>query len=124
MTGASAESATVAAVTRFNEALNRHDLTAVRACLTEDCVFENTAPAPGGTRFEGQAAVMDYWERFLQNSPDARFSVEEMFASGDRCVVRWVYHKTKEGRPWHLRGIDLFRIRDGRVLEKLSYVKG
>jgi ketosteroid isomerase-like protein len=30
----------------------------------------------------------------------------------------------REGKPWHLRGIDVFRVRDGRVAEKLSYVKG
>lgn len=47
-----------------------------------------------------------------------------MIVTGDRCVVRWIYHKTKEGKPWHLRGVDVFKVRDGKVSEKLSYVKG
>jgi ketosteroid isomerase-like protein len=42
----------------------------------------------------------------------------------DRAVVRWVYQKTRNGQPWHLRGVDVFRVRDGRVAEKLAYVKG
>jgi len=27
-------------------------------------------------------------------------------------------------QPWHLRGVDLFTVRDGRVAAKLPYVKG
>jgi len=30
----------------------------------------------------------------------------------------------KDGAPVHIRGVDLFRVRDGKVAEKLSYVKG
>ena len=46
--------ATAAAVERFGEALNRHDVAAIMAAMTEDCVFENTAPAPDGSRLEGR----------------------------------------------------------------------
>nr|WP_206202060.1 nuclear transport factor 2 family protein [Thermus caldilimi] len=35
---------TLEAVRRFNEAINRHDVDAVMAAMTEDCVFENTYP--------------------------------------------------------------------------------
>lgn len=48
---------TRAAVDRFNEAFNRHDVDALMSCMTSDCVFENTRPAPDGTRLVGQAAV-------------------------------------------------------------------
>lgn len=47
-----------------------------------------------------------------------------MFAAGDRCVVRWVYTWVREGTPGRIRGVDVFRVRDGRVAENLSYVKG
>jgi len=116
--------ATCAAVTRFNDAFNAHDVSAVMAAMTDDCVFENTRPTPDGERFEGQVAVRRAWEAFFARSPKARFEVEEMFACGDRCVVRWIYRWEKEGVPGHVRGVDVFRVRDGRVKEKLSYVKG
>jgi len=116
--------ATIKAVEAFNEALNRHDVDAVMAAMTEDCVFENTSPSPDGTRYRGHAEVRAFWERFCKNSPDAAFDAEEMFASGDRCVVRWVYRKFKDGKSWHLRGADIFRVREGKVAEKLAYVKG
>ena len=31
--------------TRFNEAFNRHDVDAVMAAMTDDCVFESTSAA-------------------------------------------------------------------------------
>lgn len=111
-------------VDRFNEAFNRHDVDAVMALMTEDCVFENTRPRPDGERYQGQAAVREFWEQFFARSPDARFDAEEVFAVGDRCVVRWVYTWVRDGEQGHVRGVDLFRVRDGRVAEKLSYVKG
>ncbi len=117
---------TLEAVERFNQAFNRHDVDAVMAAMTEDCVFENTFPPPDGERYEGQAAVRAFWEAFFHSSPSAAFEVEELFATGDRCVVRWLYRwaPDAEGMPGHVRGIDLFRVRDGKVAEKLSYVKG
>lgn len=116
--------ATLATVHRFNEAFNRHDVPAVMAAMTEDCVFDNTRPPPDGQRFEGQAAVCLFWEQFFRQSPAARFETEEIFAMHDRCVVRWVYHWVKDGRPGHIRGVDVFRIREEKIAEKLSYVKG
>lgn len=119
------ETTTVAVVERFNAAVNRHDLAAIMALMTDDCVFENTAPAPDGRRYEGQAAVRGFWEGFFQSSPQAHFSVEELFAAGARCVVRWRYRwAASEGQDGHVRGVDLFRVREGKVAEKLAYVKG
>jgi ketosteroid isomerase-like protein len=115
---------TIAVVERFNSAFNHHDVNAVMDAMTEDCLFENTSPAPDGTRVEGALAVRSYWEKFFANNPDAYFEAEDIFAAGDRCVVRWIYRKTKEGKPWHLRGVDVFKVRDGKVAEKLAYVKG
>ena len=119
-----ATSITLATVERFNEAFNRHDVEAVMNNMTEDCVFENTSPSPDGTRIEGAVAVKVYWQKFFTNNPDAIFEAEEVFATGDHCVVRWIYRKTKDGKPWHLRGVDIFKVRDGKVAEKLAYVKG
>jgi ketosteroid isomerase-like protein len=116
--------ATIAAVERFNAAFNNHDVNSVMNAMTQDCVFENTNPAPDGRRVEGAADVRVFWENFFAANPDAHFEAEEIFAVNDRCVVRWVYRKNKDGKPWHLRGVDIFKIRDGKVAEKLAYVKG
>ena len=111
-------------IERFNEAFNRHDVNAIMDCMTADCVFENTRPAPDGTRLVGHAAVRAYWEEFFARSPQAHFETEELFAAGDRCVVRWIYRWIRDGKAGHVRGVDVFRVRHGKVAEKYSYVKG
>jgi ketosteroid isomerase-like protein len=111
-------------IEHFNEAFNRHDVNAIMSWMTEDCVFENTRPSPDGARITGHAAVRAFWEGFFERSPHARFETEELIAAGDRCVVRWTYSWVRDGTQGHVRGIDLFRVRDGKVAEKLSYVKG
>ncbi len=117
--------AALAAVEGFNEAFFRQDIEATMAAMTGDCVFENTYPPPDGARYTGREAVRAAFEQFFQSSPRARFQVEEIFAAGDRGVVRWVYRWTDEtGQPGHVRGVDVFRVRQGQVAEKLSYVKG
>jgi len=116
--------ATVAAVDRFNEAFNRHDVDAVMAAMTDDCVFENTSP-PEGRRYEGQDQVREAWEEFFAASPTARFDGEDVIATGDRCVVQWRYTWTDDdGTTNAIRGVDVLRVRDGKVAEKLAYVKG
>jgi ketosteroid isomerase-like protein len=49
--------ATLAGARRFLDAFARHDVDGVMAAMTDDCVFENTWPAPDGERHVGQAAV-------------------------------------------------------------------
>jgi cation diffusion facilitator family transporter len=117
-------SGTAEAVERFNEAFNRHDVDAVMAAMTDDCVFENTSP-PDGRRYEGQVQVRAAWEEFFAASPDARFDGEDVIVAGDRCVVQWVYTWTNgDGSASSLRGVDVLRVRDGKVAEKFAYVKG
>lgn len=111
-------------VTAFNLAFNRHDVPAIMELMSADCVFDSTRPPPDGERLVGQEAVRAFWEAMFARSPQARFETEELLAFGDRCVVRWIYHWVRDGIPGHIRGIDLFRVHEGQVAEKLSYVKG
>ena len=112
-------------IDKFNQAFNRQDLEGVMALMTEDCVFENTNPAPDGTRHAGQRAVRAAFADFFGSSPNAEFTAEEVFATADRCVVRWIYRwNANTDRQGHVRGVDVFHVRDGKVAEKLSYVKG
>jgi len=115
---------TRAAVDRFNEAFNRHDVDGVMAAMTDDCVFENTSPPDGG-RFEGAAVVRAAWEEFFAASPSAHFDAEDVIVTGDRCVVQWRYTwDNDDGTKNGIRGVDVIRVRDGKVAEKFAYVKG
>ena len=120
----SQEQATRTTIDRFNEAFNRHDADGLAAFLSEDTVFEDTSPAPDGRRIEGKAAVVEFWRGWFVRNSDARFETEEVIVGGNRATVLWVYHKMRNGQPWHLRGVDVFAVRDGKVAAKLAYVKG
>jgi ketosteroid isomerase-like protein len=122
--GAQSEDQARRAIDSFNDAFNRHDADALAALLTEDTVFEDTSPAPDGRRVEGKVAVVEFWRGWFARNADARFETEEVIVSGNRAVVRWVYHKMRNGQPWRLRGVDIFTVRDGKVAAKLAYVKG
>jgi len=111
-------------IERFNEAFNNHDVNALAQLLTDDTVFENTSPAPDGTRIEGKAAVLDFWRGWFAKNADAAFDAEDIIVCDNRAVVRWIYRKLRDGQPWHIRGVDVFTVRGGRVAAKLSYVKG
>jgi uncharacterized protein (TIGR02246 family) len=112
-------------VIRFNEALNAGDVDGMMQLMTEDCVFENTVPAPDGARYAGQEAVRAFWQLFFRGSRSPHIDIEEVFAMGERCVMRWVYSwLDSSGDRRHVRGVDVYRISDGLIAEKLSYVKG
>ena len=123
-TAQSQEQATRAAIDNFNDAFNRHDADKLAAFLTDDTVFEDTSPAPDGRRVEGKAAVVEFWRGWFQRNADAHFEAEEVIVGGNRATVLWVYKKMRNGQPWHLRGVDVFTVKDGKVAAKLAYVKG
>jgi ketosteroid isomerase-like protein len=115
---------TIAAVRAMTDAINRHDVDAVMATMTDDIVWETTTP-PDGQRFEGAAAVRTAGEGFLNASPNAAFEEEELVALGDRAFQTWTYRWVDaEGKAGHVRGVDIIRVRDGKVAETIAYVKG
>ncbi len=106
-------------VDRFNAAWNDHDLDAAIALISDDCVFESTSPPPDGERHQGKDAVRKAWALIFADV-NARFTGEGSFEAGDRLVQQWRY----DWDGGHVRGIDVIRVVDGKVTEKLSYVKG
>jgi ketosteroid isomerase-like protein len=112
-------------VLEFNQAFNRHDVAGMMQLMSDDCVFENTHPAPDGTVSAGKEAVTQFWQVFFRESPQAHLEIEEIFGFGERCIVRWRYDWVDAaGKKGHVRGVDIFRVRSGSIREKLSYVKG
>jgi uncharacterized protein (TIGR03086 family) len=114
-----------ATLARFSAAFAAGDVPAIMALMTEDCVFESTSPAPDGRRHEGAASVRQVWTELFGTTSNARMTAEEAFVADDRGVLRWRYSWTEpDGSPGWVRGVDVLRFRDGKVSEKLSYVKG
>ncbi len=106
-------------VEAFGAAWADHDLDAALSMVTDDCVFDATGPAPDGNRVVGRDAIRRAWQGIFGDST-SRFEAEDTFTIGDRVVQLWRY----SWADGHVRGVDVIRVRDGKVAEKLSYVKG
>jgi hypothetical protein len=82
-----------------------------------DIVFDGTSP-PDGERVVGHAALRKVWTPIFEN-PATHIEVEDTIVAGDRVVQQRLY-------SWgdgHIRAVDLYRVSDGKITEKLSYVK-
>jgi hypothetical protein len=114
--------ATAEIMRRFNEAFLTHDPGLLPPLVAEDCVIENTAPAPNGQRVVGRAACLELWQGIAANRA-AHFELEEVHAAEDRAIIRWRY-RWGEGDENSVRGVNLMRVRGGLIVEAMGYVKG
>ena len=75
--------------------------------------------------YSGKEALAQFWQDFFHESPQAHIEIKEIFGLGLRCVMRWRYEWTDAVREkGHVRGVDIFKLKDGLICEQFSYVKG
>ena len=101
-------------IERYNTAWNAQDLDTIHALHDEAVVFHNHT---AGERAEGAAAVREHIAAILGNNPTLRFTTRALYAGDDFAVCEWTASTgTKE---WD--GVDVFPLRDGRILRKDVY---
>jgi ketosteroid isomerase-like protein len=106
---------------QFHDAFDRHDPAAFVELVADDCVIENTTPAPNGSLHVGKQACLAVWQG-LAAAAGTGFSREEVSVAGERAIVRWRYRWGDE-ESQSVRGVNLMRVRNGRVVEAMGYVK-
>ena len=116
------ERETAALMHRFNDVFQRHDPAALAELVAEDCVIENTRPAPDGARHVGRDACVALWTR-IATAPGTGFDIEDVVVFRDRAIILWRY-RWGDGAQDSVRGVNLMRVRDGRIVEARGYVKG
>ena len=103
----------------FATAWDAQDLETVLALVTDDCVFESARPGTNGERVQGRDELRRVWGPSFVPS-DASMETEATFgADGGRVVQLWRFAAGDRV----VRGVDVLRVRDGRICEKLGYVK-
>jgi steroid delta-isomerase-like uncharacterized protein len=117
---------TIANVRRlFEETWNTGNMAAADEMLDPNYVDHSTlaTQAPGIEGFKGRIAGL------RKTFPDSRFTIEDIFADGDRVAFRWTITGTDTGgfmgRPPTgksvvVTGINIERIADGKVAEHWS----
>lgn len=113
----------VAAASRvIEEGFNRGNLDVIDEVCRED--FVDHDPLMGDSDKEGiKQSIAAYREAF----PDLEITIEEVFAAGDRVVMRWTGNGTfknpmmgqqptgEKGEP--IKGIGIDRFEDGKIAE-------
>ena len=116
---------TVEDLQAFADAWNRHDVDAIMAFMTDECVFEASAgPEVAGARYVGREAVRKAFADVWANFPDAHWGGARHFVCGERGVSEWTFTGTRaDGARFEVHGCDLFTFENGKIAVKNSYRK-
>jgi glutathione S-transferase len=109
-------------IERFNAAFLRHEPSLLEGLVADDCVLENTTPAPLGARHVGREACLDLW-RGIARERVTRFELEDVHVSGEYANILWRYF-WGAAEADSVRGVNIMRVRDGQIVEARGYVKG
>jgi ketosteroid isomerase-like protein len=125
MTGTITRPVDVDFLISFCDAFNRHDLDALMAHMTEDCIFDASAGSEQhGQRYVGRDAVGGGFAEVFANFPDCQWEEGQHWVAEDRGVSEWVFRGTRlDGTRVEVNGCDLFTFRDGKIAVKDSFRK-
>lgn len=113
---------TTEVIEQFNNAFQRHDPSLLVDLIAENCVIENTTPAPEGARQVGREACLTLWQS-IATTPNTYFDLEEVEVAGERAIIRWRFW-WGAGAQDSVRGVNLMRVKNGLIVEGMGYVKG
>jgi steroid delta-isomerase-like uncharacterized protein len=109
-----------------DEMWNRGDAAAVEELIAPGMVEHGAFGAGTGGRDDARATI----GRFRAAFPDLVLEAEDLIAEGDRVVLHWIGRGTHEGEFMGIppsgtavtaRGLDIYRIADGQVVEHWGY---
>jgi ketosteroid isomerase-like protein len=108
-------------VDRLCRATNAHDLEGVGACFATDYRLEMPAHPGGG--FVGREQVQANWGRIFAGVPD--IAVDTRWVTlDDTAWSEWEMRGTRlDGSPHLMRGVIIFRVRDGEFSSARFYVE-
>ncbi|WP_067549263.1 nuclear transport factor 2 family protein [Nocardia crassostreae] len=106
---------------RFNRAFIDRLPELLDDLVDDDCVMESVQPAPTGERVVGREACLLFWKTLVDDTA-TQFQPQEVIVAGDRATIRWQYRFGAGENDW-VEGVNLMRVRDGRIVEALGYSK-
>lgn len=110
----------------FGKAFNKGDIDGILACVTDDFEWRlaKGPDAPDAQIVRGKDAVRKALEDRDREIAEMRFSETEVTVADDKVFGSFrATGKTRDGRSIDQRGLDIYRIRDGKIALKDSYWK-
>jgi len=101
-------------IERYNAAWNAQDVDPIDELHDPAIVFHNHT---ADERAEGAAAVREHITQIFRNNPTLRFTTRSLRAGEDFAVCEWT--ASAGSKEWD--GVDVFPLRDGRILRKDVY---
>ena len=110
---------------RYADAWNDHDIDAIMALMTDDCVFLTGGGSNHfGTRYQGRDEVRERFIEVWTELPDVTFSNARHFVDGDRGCSEWTFSGTRaDGTRVEVDGCDLFEFEGDLIRVKNSFIK-
>jgi steroid delta-isomerase-like uncharacterized protein len=109
-------------VRRFIENFNKQAVETLPRDFADDYVLD----FPGGPTGQGREGIRQATSSFMAAFPDLHFSIDDLFAQGDRVAWRWTMTGTHKGnlgpfpasgKSVRLSGISLLHLREGKIVE-------
>lgn len=111
---------------KWNRAWEKYDLDGVLSLFHDDIFFENWT----GAYVKGVKSLRRAWEPWFNNHGNFRFLEEEIFIDElhQKALYRWIleWPSTEPGfedKPEIRKGVDVLHFKDGKIINKLSYIK-
>lgn len=115
-----------AALRKWNQAWDNHDLEGVMELFHEDIEFDNWT----GGKARGKKALREAWRPWFANHGGFRFQEEDTFIDepGQKALYQWELswpsmEKGHEGKLEKRRGVDVIHFQDGKIIRKMTYCK-
>jgi ketosteroid isomerase-like protein len=105
-------------IEQFNNAFQTRSPDLLTDLVADDCVMESIGPPPDGTRYEGYAACLKFWQE-LATDTTTSFDLEDVVVRDDRAIIRWKLNTPDDS----VRGVNVMHVHDGKIVEALGYAK-
>ena len=96
-------------VTFANEFFNEHKMEAAEKYVVPSYIQHNPMAATG------RAAMMEFFQGFWKNFPDASSDIKRVVAEGDLVVLHYHFKMKKDDRGFAV--VDIFRLENGKIVE-------
>ena len=109
-------------VERLHQAMNRHDLEGLLACI--DPAYRSEQPAHPNRGFGGREQVEQNWAALFDGIPDFHAQLLATATEGQTLWSEWHWTGTRANEaPLDVRGVTLFTVENGRIVSGRLYME-
>ena len=111
----------------IEQAWSKGDLSVADDLLTDGFVLHDPVAA---REVVGRDAERELIGGLRRSIPDLTFTIDDVVADGDDVTIRWIAEGTHggellgvagTGRALAIRGVDMYRLEDGRIAESWTF---